>query len=185
MFYSDIEIGGTYYLKKRIIQPATGDHPAFIMGEKNDSVLVTASHRDNNSKTSLTVEGVETNKGKEWVCYPNELSRMKTIYFFLLHRIAFKCFRSLKHRYNRKSRLRHKPKNARRKQRRPKITTRPQNNRRNHRGYSWADIQHLINTVEQLTNKLKVTRKLPETIQPISSGLSAQHLLRNQQKLPR
>ena len=57
--------GDTAILKRHVIEPATGDHPEFIMGMKDEVVTIIKVH-DTAKEYPYLVEGSITNKGKQW-----------------------------------------------------------------------------------------------------------------------
>lgn len=68
------EVGGTAYLAREIVEPASGDHPAFLMGVKGEQVKILAIDEDRHYP--FTVEG-STNPGKPWRAESNDLMRTK------------------------------------------------------------------------------------------------------------
>lgn len=68
------EIGESAYLAREIVEPASGDHPAFLMGKKGELVKILAI--DPGRHYPFTVEG-PTNPGKPWRAESNDLMRTK------------------------------------------------------------------------------------------------------------
>lgn len=64
------EIGSSAYLAREIIEPATGDHPAFLMGEKGEQVKVVGYSES--SHYPYEVEG-STNPDKLWLALADDL----------------------------------------------------------------------------------------------------------------
>ena len=64
------EIGSKPYLAREIIDQATGDHPAFLLGQKGEQVEVI--EYDEDRLYPYVVEG-PTNAGKKWLAKSSDL----------------------------------------------------------------------------------------------------------------
>ena len=68
--------GNFVYICREIIEPACGDHPAFLMGQEGERVQIIEV--DNKKAFPYTVEG-PTNLGKPWGARREDLMRTKPI----------------------------------------------------------------------------------------------------------
>lgn len=67
-------VGDTAYLSKEIIEPATSDHPVFLMGKKGEKVNII--NKGDYGDYEYLVE-CKTNKGKYWYVSGRDLMRTK------------------------------------------------------------------------------------------------------------
>lgn len=72
------EINSHAYLVKEIVEPACGDHPAFLMGRKGERVKILS--KDGNTTYPYSVEG-PTNPGKSWKACASDLMLTKPMAF--------------------------------------------------------------------------------------------------------
>ena len=67
-----MNIGDKRTLKRDVVEPACGDHPAFLMGREGEVVkIVDITERKD---YSILVEGEKTNIGKPWWASEDDFS---------------------------------------------------------------------------------------------------------------
>ena len=64
----EFKTGGYAYLSREIVEPATGDHPAFLMGAFAEKVKII----EKTYGQEFLVEG-PSNPGKPWFCETRDL----------------------------------------------------------------------------------------------------------------
>lgn len=64
------KVGDTAYLARKIIEPATGDHPAFLMGVKGEKVTIQEVLEGRTYPYKVTGS---TNGDNAWYCSTDDL----------------------------------------------------------------------------------------------------------------
>jgi len=67
--------GDSVYLAHDIIDPASGDHPAFLLGRKGEKVVIVRVYK-NKTAYPYEIEG-ETNSGSTWFASSKDLMHTK------------------------------------------------------------------------------------------------------------
>lgn len=63
------------YLARDIVEPACGDHPAFLMGRKGEKVIIRKIYPadEKYAQALYSVESIETNPGKTWWAWEEDM----------------------------------------------------------------------------------------------------------------